>query len=96
MYTRNFETKGHSVKQGVPVECFDDSFSANAFLKSEKALHNQCTDDELKTKKENQTPCAQKSPTDELLIIGLILLLLGDNDKKENLLLTILLSLLLL
>lgn len=101
MYTRNFESKLGVVKeQGIPVQSFEDTFSADAFIKSkQKEEHQQ---NEIYNKEPQQASIPEKNSEhknislDELLIAGLIVLLLGENNTKENSLLPIVLSLLLL
>ena len=95
MYTRNFEAKANWRKdEAIPVQSFDDTFSADAFMKSEKKAQT------LKTEQNNTEEsqiCSQKSvSSDELLVLFLILLLLGEKDIKESVFPIALLSMLLL
>ena len=100
MYTRNFETKGCCTKeQGIPIQSFDDTFSADAFIKSEKKERAVESERNKKVEISVKNECDTRGNSvslDELLVLGLVLLLLADNDKKENILPIVLLSMLLL
>lgn len=111
MYTRSARINYDGAKQDIPVETFGDSFSADAFIKNEAMYSEQINKENPETHKEilEKTSAAdieEKSiekprrtiniNTDDLLLIGLLLLFITDNDSNTDLMLPLLLAVILI
>lgn len=106
MYSRSFTPTDPKRYGDIPVQSFEDSFSADAFLKQDAANRVQ---HEPRSESESEKPNAsEESPAqsggkphralhpDDLILLGLFILFLNETPKNGDRLLPILLAVLLL
>ena len=107
MYSRSFGANNPQSRYGdIPVQSFEDSFSADAFLKQDAAQRalseskNRVSPEEASAPGEDETQLPQqgagKLRPDDLLLIGLLVLFLSDMPKNGDKILPVLLAVLLL
>lgn len=97
MYSRNFRPAQQRTEGNVPVQYFEDSFSADTFGVTKKAKETEMKMPEAteglsieKTIAPKDT--ARKIDIEDLLLIGMLLLFSTDIKDKEDLLIPIILG----
>ena len=98
MYSRSFQPPKTTHYGDIPVQSFEDSFSADAFLKEAEAVKK--TLPERKEPENTENEPTVKSPRtvhpDDLLLLALLVLFLSDRQRNNDKLLPVLLAVLLL
>lgn len=110
MYSRSFQPPKEEKYGNIPVQSFEDSFSADAFLKEKKAAQKALPEREEETGAAQSSLSAQsalsgelsagKTPQalrpDDLLLLILLLVFLSDARKSGDKILPLLFAALLL
>ena len=111
MYSRTFNPDSQKNYGNIPVQSFEDSFSTDAFLEKNSAGAPQRENppeppeiQETAAGREAEKPAclSQERHTsrhfaaDDYLLLGLLLLFLSDSDRKDDILIPVLLAILLL
>ncbi len=107
MYSRSFQPPKEGKYGDIPVQSFEDSFSADAFLKESGAAQKTLPERSERTDGEREKdavqsgePSAGKTPQalrpDDLLLLILLLVFLADARKSGDKILPLLFAALLL
>ena len=102
MYSRNFRPAQQRTEGNIPVQYFDESFSADAFNAKkagespndqEKSIQNVESSND---KTNAPTNTARKLDIEDLVLMGLIMLFASDIKEKDDLLIPVILASILL
>ena len=110
MYINNHYIQDDKKTSHVPVQTFGDSFSADAYMKDMKSTDMQSGSFRQSketvpaiVEEENVKHCAESNHNkrflgldfEDLLLIALLLLYIGDDDKRDDKVIPVILSVLL-